>query len=220
MAGIFDIIGPVMVGPSSSHTAGAVRIGLVSRKLLGEQPKKAIIYLHGSFQATGAGHGTHQALIAGLLGMEPDDMRIPKSETYAFEQGLEYEFHGTTIRDAHANTALLFLAGASGRELEIQAASIGGGRIVVNKIDGIDVNFSGENHTLVVHNQDRPGQVAKVTGMITEQDVNISTMQLYRKNSVGNSVMGLELDQNLPLDAVKKLEKMDGVYKGTYLSAS
>lgn len=220
MAGIFDIIGPVMVGPSSSHTAGAVRIGLVSRKLLGEQPKKAIIYLHGSFLATGAGHGTHQALIAGLLGMEPDDMRIPQSETYACEQGMEYEFNGTTLRDAHANTALLFLAGASGRELEIQAASIGGGRIVVNKIDGIDVNFSGENNTLVVHNQDRPGQVARVTGMVTEQDVNISTMQLYRKSRGGNSVMVLELDQDLPLEAVKKLEKMDGVYKVTYLSAS
>ena len=219
MAGIFDIVGPVMIGPSSSHTAGAVRIGLVSRKLLGEEPKKAIIYLHGSFLATGKGHGTHQAIIAGLLGMTPDDDRVPKSMEYAKEQGLEFEFRDTAIRDAHPNTALLFLSGATGRSLEIQASSVGGGRIVVNKIDGIEVNFTGENHTLVVHNTDKPGQVSKVTTMLANSQVNIATMQLYRNSRGGNSVMVLELDQVLPKEGIIWLRKQDGVSKVTYLEA-
>lgn len=219
MAGIFDIVGPVMIGPSSSHTAGAVRIGLVSRKLLGEEPKKAIIYLHGSFLATGKGHGTHQAIVAGLLGMTPDDERVPKSMEYAKEQGLEFEFRDTAIRDAHPNTALLFLSGATGRSLEIQASSVGGGRIVVNKIDGIEVNFTGENHTLVVHNTDQPGQVSKVTTMLANSQVNIATMQLYRNSRGGNSVMVLELDQVLPKEGITWLRQQDGVSKVTYLEA-
>lgn len=219
MAGIFDIVGPVMIGPSSSHTAGAVRIGLVSRKLLGEEPKKAIIYLHGSFLATGKGHGTHQAIVAGLLGMTPDDDRVPKSMEYAKEQGMEFEFRDTAIRDAHPNTALLFLSGTTGRSLEIQASSVGGGRIVVNKIDGIEVNFTGENHTLVVHNTDKPGQVSKVTTMLANSQVNIATMQLYRNSRGGNSVMVLELDQVLPKEGITWLRQQDGVSKVTYLEA-
>lgn len=219
MAGIFDIVGPVMIGPSSSHTAGAVRIGLVSRKLLGEEPKKAIIYLHGSFLATGKGHGTHQAIIAGLLGMTPDDDRVPKSMEYAKNHGLEFEFRDTSIRDAHPNTALLFLSGTTGRSLEIQASSVGGGRIVVNKIDGIEVNFTGENHTLVVHNTDKPGQVSKVTTMLANSQVNIATMQLYRNSRGGNSVMVLELDQVLPKEGITWLRQQDGVSKVTYLEA-
>ena len=219
MAGIFDIVGPIMIGPSSSHTAGAVRIGLVSRKLLGQEPVRAIIYLHGSFRATGEGHGTHQALIAGLLGMKPDDERVPCSMQYAREKGLQFEFRETVIRDAHPNTALLLLSGATGRSLEVQASSVGGGRIVVNKIDGIEVNFTGENNTLVVHNTDKPGQVSKVTTMLAKLQVNIATMQLYRSSRGGNSVMVLELDQELPREELLWLREQDDVSKVTYIEA-
>lgn len=219
MAGIFDIIGPVMIGPSSSHTAGAVRIGFVSRKLLGEKPIRVIFNLHGSFQATGEGHGTHQALLAGLLGMRPDDSRVPGSEEYAIKAGLQYEFRDTVIRDAHPNTALLNLYGEHGRNLEIQASSIGGGRIVVNKIDGIEVNVTGENNTLVVHNTDQPGQVSKVATMLAEQQINIATLQLYRNSPGGKSVMVLELDQLLSKEALQWLEQQDGISKVTYLEA-
>lgn len=219
MAGIFDIVGPVMIGPSSSHTAGAVRIGLVSRKLLGEEPKEVIIYLHGSFLATGEGHGTHQAIIAGLLGMAPDDDRVSRSMEYAKKQEFVYEFRNTVLRDAHPNTALLFLSGMKGRSLEIQASSVGGGRIVVNKIDGIEVNFTGENHTLVVHNTDKPGQVSKVTTMLASKQINIATMQLYRNSRGGNSVMVLELDQVIPKEGIMWLRQQDGVSKVTYLEA-
>ena len=140
---LFDILGPVMVGPSSSHTAGAVRIGLTARKLLGDQPVHADISLHGSFALTGHGHGTDCALIAGLLGMQPDDLRIPDSFAIAAEQGLTFSFQNAQLRNAHPNTARLQLEDAKGRTLDIVAESIGGGRIRIRSIDGIETNFSG-----------------------------------------------------------------------------
>ena len=140
---LFDILGPIMVGPSSSHTAGAVRIGNVGMKLLGDVPKKASIYLHGSFADTGKGHGTDLAIIAGLLGMEPDDMRIPHSMEIAKEKGLEFSFFEKQIREAHPNTAYLQLEHANGKRLDLQACSLGGGRILINEIDGLRANFHG-----------------------------------------------------------------------------
>ena len=145
---IFEILGPVMVGPSSSHTAGAARIGSMARTLLGSTPVKAAIHLHGSFADTGLGHGTDRALVAGLLGMKPDDLRIP----YAFEEakkaGLSYTIDVVELRDAHPNTALIEVWGTEDKHLEMQASSLGGGRIMVDKLDGINVNFTGAYNTL------------------------------------------------------------------------
>ena len=177
---LFDILGPVMVGPSSSHTAGAVRIGYTSGKLLQDHVVKAEILLHGSFATTGIGHGTDKALIAGLLGMRPDDIRIPDSFFLAKRDGMEFSFSTITLKDAHPNTAVLRLTGEHGRKIEVQAASIGGGRILIAKLDGIEVNFSAEKPTLIVHNVDQPGHVAQVTSMLAEKQVNIATLQLYR----------------------------------------
>ena len=132
---VFDVIGPNMVGPSSSHTAGATKIGLTARKLLAEKPIKADIYLHGSFAATGVGHGTDKALIAGILGMQADDMRIPHSFEVAKEEGLAFSIQNKNLKEAHPNTALIEIEGEQGRTLKIQASSLGGGRIMVNKID-------------------------------------------------------------------------------------
>ena len=129
MLDIFEILGPIMVGPSSSHTAGAVRIGRMARTLLGEPPVKADIGLYGSFAETGRGHGTDRALVAGLLGMKPDDLRIPESFSVAKEQGLSFVFHPAELREAHPNTAVLTVEGASGKKTNVQAAYIGGGRI-------------------------------------------------------------------------------------------
>lgn len=215
---IYDILGPIMVGPSSSHTAGAVRIGLIALKLLGERPIKANIILHGSFSATGAGHGTDKALIAGLLGMHPDDIRIPDSFNVAKEEGLEFSFESKNLKDAHPNTAILQVKGESGRELEIQASSVGGGRIMVNKIDGIDVNFSGESPTLIVHNIDQPGHVAEVTSMLSHKSVNIATMQLFRDHRGGYAVMVIETDSEIPEESIEWLRHLEGVIKVTYLS--
>ena len=168
MASIFDILGPVMVGPSSSHTAGAVRIGLIGRQLLGRQPQKATIYLHGSFAATGEGHGTDRAIVAGLLGMKPDDMRIPDSFKIAKKEKCDFTIQKKEIRGAHPNTVQMLLE-AGDASLDIQACSIGGGRIVVSKLDGIDVNFNAESNTLIVHNQDQPGHVAQVANFKPEE---------------------------------------------------
>ena len=132
---IFDILGPVMVGPSSSHTAGAARIGAMARTLLGEEVADAKLHLYGSFAETGKGHGTDRALVAGLLGMKPDDLRIPNAFEEAKKAGLCYTIDEIDLRDAHPNTAVLELTGKGGRALTVQASSLGGGRIMVIETD-------------------------------------------------------------------------------------
>ena len=215
---IFDILGPVMVGPSSSHTAGAVRIGLIARQLLGSTPEKAEIYFHGSFADTGHGHGTDRAIVAGLLGFEPDDDRIPDSFSIAKECGMDFSIEATELRGAHPNTALLTLRGNSDRTVRIQASSIGGGRIQVNKLDGVDVCFSGESNTLIIYNEDRPGLVADVSSFLASLSVNIATLQLFRNRRGGTAVMVYEIDHPLSAEMVKVLEKFDGVLKATYIN--
>ncbi|MCC6093601.1 MAG: L-serine ammonia-lyase, iron-sulfur-dependent subunit beta [Eubacterium sp.] len=216
---IFDVIGPVMVGPSSSHTAGAVKIGNVCLKLMGEKIQKADILLHGSFLATGKGHGTDKALVAGLLGFSVDDSRIPDSFRIAQESGLSYRFGAIDLgEDAHPNSVRMDLTSISGKKLEVQASSIGGGRIMVNRIDGLEANFSGDLPTLIVHNLDQPGHVAEVTSMLEHKSVNIATMQLYRSGRGGHAVMVIECDQEIPREALKWLEHLEGIEKVTYYS--
>ncbi len=215
---IFDIVGPVMVGPSSSHTAGAVKIGYVSRKLLGENIREVHILLYGSFLATGRGHGTDRAIVAGLLGMLPDDDRVPYSMEEAEKQNMKVTFGEAVLKEAHPNTAVLQMKGESGRELEVVAASLGGGRIKICMIDGLDANFTAEHPTLIVHNQDQPGHVAEVTSMLSHKAINIATMQLYRDGRGGNAVMILECDKEIPEEAIKWLKHLEGVNKVTYYS--
>ena len=203
---VFEILGPIMVGPSSSHTAGACRIGLITAKLVGERPAKAEIVLSGSFAATGRGHGTDKALVAGLLGFEPDDMRIPDSFELAKDMGLDFEFKNNELKDAHPNTALITVTGEKGRQVCVQAASIGGGRIKVNKIDGIEVNFSGVLPTLIVNNIDAPGHVAAVAGTLSRSGFNIANMQLYRNKRGGTAVMIVKWIRRCHLNLLKKLK--------------
>ena len=153
---IFDIIGPVMVGPSSSHTAGAVRIGYIAGKLMGEPIAKAEILLYGSFLATGKGHGTRKALVAGLLGMKPDDMKIPDSFEIAKEHGIEVVFGESTLREAHPNTAQILLTSVTGKKLEVVGESLGGSRINIAQIDGITTNFSGDSVMVLECDQEVP----------------------------------------------------------------
>lgn len=217
---LFDILGPVMVGPSSSHTAGAVRIGYTTRTLLGSEPVSAQIGLHGSFAATGRGHGTDRALVAGLLGMKPDDMRIPDSFEVAHERGLDFTIENVQIAGAHPNTATLFVKDQEGHTLEVQASSVGGGRILINKLDGITVNCSGEGPTLIVHNQDHPGHVSEVTTTLAKREINIATLQLYRNKRGGDAVMVIEIDQPVPREAIEWLEQKPGIMNVTYLNGA
>lgn len=215
---VLDIIGPVMVGPSSSHTAGAVRIGLLARRLLGEPVAYANIGLYGSFLATGHGHGTDRAIVAGLLGMKVDDMRIPNSFALAEEAGMKFELTEAELVEAHPNTALLRIQGQSGRELEILAASVGGGRVKICEIDGLAANFYGDYPTLVVLNRDKPGLISGVTAILASEGINIATLQLYRDSRRGKAVSVYECDQEIPEECRKCLALCPGVVKLTYLS--
>ncbi|MCI5650040.1 MAG: L-serine ammonia-lyase, iron-sulfur-dependent subunit beta [Fusicatenibacter sp.] len=217
---LFDILGPVMVGPSSSHTAGAVRIGWMTRKLLGEKPVKAKILMYGSFAATGLGHGTDRALVAGLLGMYPDDTRIPDSFSEAKKEGMSFEFGTANLVGAHPNSVVLEVEGENGRELNVQACSLGGGRIMINRLDGLDVNCTCEMPTLIVHNLDQPGHVAEVTSMLAHKSVNIANMSLYRDKRGGSAVMVVETDQDIPAESLKWLEHLEGVVKVTYINVT
>ncbi len=213
----FDIIGPVMVGPSSSHTAGAVKIGNIARKLLGAPVKKADILFHGSFLATGKGHGTDRALVAGLLGFPVDDSRIPDSFRYAEEAGMEFHLSGIDLREVHPNSVKLRLSGEGEQKIEIVAASVGGGAIRVTEIDGLPANFSGDYPTLVVNNLDQPGHVTEITSMLSHKSINIATMQLYRSSKGGHAVIVLECDQEVPAEAIRWLAHLEGILKVTYL---
>ena len=217
---LFDVIGPVMVGPSSSHTAGAVRIGYVAGELLGEQVKEAKILLYGSFLDTGKGHGTDRALVAGLLGMKPDDYKIADSLELARQRNIHIEFGEARLTEAHPNTAELILAGESGNAIDVVGESVGGGKINIAKIDGIDTNFSGECPTLIVHNLDQPGHVSEVTSMLAHKSVNIASMQLYRSHRGGRAVMVVECDQAVPQDGIEWLTHVEGVLKVTYFEGA
>ena len=216
MINIFDMMGPVMVGPSSSHTAGAARIGNMGRTLLGEEVTRADIGLYGSFAETGYGHGTDRALLAGLLGMKPDDLRIPNAYEEANRAGMAYSFRTVELRDAHPNTALLELTGKSGKKLTLQASSIGGGAIVVNKIDGIDVNFTGDFNTLIVRNQDESGSVAAITSILSQVHINVANMSGNRHRRGGDALMVIETDQHIKPRQVEFLSELPGILSVTY----
>ena len=213
---IFDILGPVMVGPSSSHTAGAARIGVMARTLLGEKVADAKLHLYGSFAETGKGHGTDRALVAGLLGMKPDDLRIPNAFEEAEKAGLRYTIDEIDLRDAHPNTAVLELTGKGGRALTVQASSLGGGRIMVNKLDGIEVNFTGESNTLVVRNQDEFGSVAAVTSILNQLRVNVANMSVHRHKRGGDALMVIETDQHIKPKQVEFISELPGILGVTY----
>ena len=201
MIDVFDIMGPIMVGPSSSHTAGAVRIGRMARTLLGEQPVKAALYLHGSFAETGVGHGTDKALVAGLLGLATDDMEIPNSFTIAEEQGLKFTFDEIDLRDAHPNSV----------KMKMQASSTGGGRIMVDKLDGTRVSFSGDYHTLIVQNMDGQGSLSDVATALALAQANVANMSLHRSTKGGNVMMIIETDDPIPGYIVELIEKQPGI---------
>ena len=163
------------------------------------------------------GHGTDRALVAGLLGMKPDDMRIPDSFQVADQEGLEFEIYNTQLKEAHPNTALLDVTGKDGRTILVQASSLGGGRIMLNELDGITVNCTGACPTLIIRNEDSPGQVAEVTSILYGKKVNIATLQLHRDKRGGYAVMVIETDQPVETETIRCLEGLAGIKKVTYI---
>jgi L-serine dehydratase len=215
---VFEIMGPIMVGPSSSHTAGAVKIGYTAKRLLKEEVKSAKLYLHGSFLATGKGHGTDKALIAGLLGLKEDDERIPYSFQLAKERGMVYSFEGIELQDAHPNSVSMILQGNRGAALELVASSIGGGAIVITNINGIATNLCACYPTLIVNNIDKPGHISLVTSVLSNEAVNIATMNIHRDRRGGEAIMIIECDQEIPAAALRTLSNSPGITSIRYLS--
>ena len=214
---LLNILGPVMIGPSSSHTAGAARIGLVARSLLEKEPVRARVGLHGSFADTYSGHGTDRAIIAGLLGMPVDDERIRDSRKYADEAGLTVDFYKLELREAHPNTAVIDVEDLAGNCMHIQASSVGGGAIRVDELDGLKVSFSLMQDTLVFEHRDAPGVVARVSGMLADAGVNIATMQVFRDRIGGRAVMVLELDSLPEPETLAAMRAAEDVRRVTLL---
>lgn len=211
MNSVFDMIGPIMIGPSSSHTAGAARLGKMARIILGEEPVRAVIGLHGSFAQTYKGHGTDKALVAGLLGFAADDARIREALTIARENQLDISFSLVDLGGVHPNTAVLQLYGLSGRATRVVGASVGGGSIRITEIDGYHVDLSGEYHTLVSTHQDQPGVVALVAQALAVEGVNIAFMRLSRRQRGSQALMILEVDQAVPPEALAKIQEIPAV---------
>jgi L-serine dehydratase len=195
---LFDIIGPVMIGPSSSHTAGAVRLGELARALFGGTPARAEVELHGSFASTGRGHGTDLALTAGLLGMGPDDPRIRRALELARESGLDMTFADADLGEVHPNTARITLRGADGACVVVQGSSVGGADVVLTHIDDFIVAISGELPVLIVEHHDQPGVIAAVSALLAAHDVNVASMEVSREMRGARALMVLETDQ--PVD--------------------
>ena len=194
--GLLDVIGPVMVGPSSSHTAGACRIALLARALLEHKPDFARIELHGSFAKTGKGHGSQQAIVAGILAFKPDDSRIPNSFEYAKKAALEFEFVNKDLGNVHPNSVRIILRNDSERAC-LLGSSLGGGAVRIVKVNDFDANFSGCYYSLLVEHDDRPGVIAKVARVMADNLINIATLYSARTKRGGKALMSLEIDKAL-----------------------
>ena len=197
MVSILDIIGPVMVGPSSSHTAGACRLGLLARNLVGGTPQKAHIELHGSFARTGEGHGTDKAIVGGLLGFRPDDERLRAALDIAAGDGLAYTIAKTKLgeeNEVHPNSVRITVERGE-RHAVMTGSSLGAGRILVNEIDGFPVEVHGNHHTIVLVAEDTRGSIARITTLLADDGVNIATLRVSRQRRGGDAFMVIEVDE-------------------------
>ena len=206
---VFDVIGPNMVGPSSSHTAGAASIALLAKKMIGEPIKSVEFTLYGSFAKTYKGHGTDKALVGGMLGFETDDVRIRESFELAKENGLGFSFvcNNDEDEDVHPNTVDMFITGQSGRELTVRGESLGGGKVMLTRINGVKVQFTGEYHALIVIQRDHPGVVAGITSVLSSWDVNIAYLRVFREEKGGLAYTIVESDEEITEKAVDVIKK-------------
>ena len=205
---IFDVIGPVMIGPSSSHTAGAARLGKMALTILGEPLEKVKITLYGSFLETGWGHGTRLALLAGLLGFEPWDERLKNAFSFAKKKGLQFSFEKGKLKTGmHPNSVKFEMKGKTFYRVVV-GASVGGGKIEITEIDGFSVVFSGEYPTIICIYKDRVGMVAEVSRLIAKNKINIAHMRVSRDRRMGNALMIIETDELPPFIIQDKLKNI------------
>lgn len=211
--GVFDILGPIMIGPSSSHTAGAARLGSVARSVANKEIKKVNFLLHGSFAKTYKGHGTDRALVAGILGMEPRDKRLRDSLDIAKERGIEVQFIETDLGDVHPNTVKCEIETVDGEKSSIMGSSIGGGSIEIIEVNGSKVNFTGNYPTLIISLLDVAGSVLKVSSILYEYENNIAYMKVFRSQKGKEATMIFEVDHEIDKEVIKEIKEMENVLK-------
>ncbi|MDR5658049.1 L-serine ammonia-lyase, iron-sulfur-dependent subunit beta [Serpentinicella sp. ANB-PHB4] len=210
---IFDIIGPSMVGPSSSHTAGACKLGKVASKIAEKNIKEVKFLLHGSFAKTYIGHGTDKALLAGVLGFDTDDERIKQAFEIAKIKGVKYCYKEADLGDVHENTVKIIIKKANDETVDLLGSSIGGGSIVVTQINGLELEFTGEYTTLIISHQDRPGVISKVSTILSDFHVNIAFMRVYRYGKRKNAFMIIETDDGIEASIMKNIKDVEGISK-------
>lgn len=215
---IFDILGPIMIGPSSSHTAGAARLGYVARSIVGKPFRKVIFSLHGSFANTYKGHGTDKALAAGVLGMKPDDERLRNSLETAREKGVEIVFQEADLGECHENTVKMDFFTESGELYSVTGSSIGGGNIVITDIDGYDVEINGTAPTIIVRQHDKKGVISDISTLLAKNNINIAVMKLKRKKRGDEASTIIETDGEVPQTVIDELRNIKNVIDVKYVS--
>lgn len=205
--GVFDIIGPQMIGPSSSHTAGAARLGLIANHMMGGHVSRAEITLYGSFADTGKGHGTDRALVGGLLGYDPGDERLRDSFAIAKKAGVDVTFTMSEDITEHPNTARIRVYDGAGGSLEVLGASVGGGNIEIQEVNGMAVAFAGDYPTLLLFYPDVPGMIQKVTSVLAQHSINIAFMRVFRTSKSREASMIIETDERVPRELVDEIKR-------------
>jgi L-serine dehydratase len=207
----FDIIGPAMIGPSSSHTAGAARLGKVAKIIAGDEIKAVKFMLHGSFAKTYRGHGTDRALVAGMLGLDPWDERLRDSLSMAQERNLIIEFSEHDLGDMHPNTVKFVITKMDDAVVEVVGSSIGGGNIIITEVDGDPIEFTGAYPTLIINHADVPGMVSSVTAIMYKENINIAFMKVYRSSKGAMATMIFETDNVVPDSLVEEISKLTNI---------
>lgn len=209
--GVFDVLGPIMIGPSSSHTAGAARLGKIAKTVVNKPMKEITFLLHGSFKETYRGHGTDRALVAGILGMDPDDARLRNSMELAEKEGIKIKFQPADLGQVHPNTVKFLITDCDDISWEVLGSSIGGGLVAIQEINGNKVQITGEYPTIITCHDDIPGTVSKISTLFYQNDINIAHMTLVRSQKGKSATMTLEVDEKVSADIVKEIEAVAGV---------
>lgn len=207
----FDIMGPIMIGPSSSHTAGAARLAKIAAKIAEDDIKEVKFLLHGSFAKTYRGHGTDRALVAGILGMDPWDYRLRDSFKIADEKGLIFSFEENDLGDVHPNTVKFLIKDSKGIETSVTGSSIGGGNIVIFELDGQSIQFTGAYPTLIISHLDVPGMIYKVSNLLFQENINIASMNVYRRSKGSEAHTVVETDGEVGEKIVKLISSIENV---------
>jgi len=214
---IFDVIGPIMIGPSSSHTAGAARLGRIARYAAQKDIEKVVVYLHGSFAETGEGHGTKKAIAAGLLGMEPYDDRLKNSLEIMKEKNIHIEFGKKNLKTVHPNTTMISIETSKGEIVKVRGSSIGGGAVIVTNINGFEVEITGEYYTIITKHIDAKGVIRDVANILAEESVNIANMKVIRSHSKKEASMIIETDETVEIQVIDKIKKMEKMLDLIYI---